>query len=78
MYVAVDYLAEILDVDHTTIRRWVQAAGLNFRSQKRGNGRHMVPVRALLNYLIESEKLPFSHVEKECCDREDYEYPQIV
>lgn len=63
MYMSIEHVAEMLDVSTSTVRRWAHAAGLTAKKRPQGYGGAAIPVRALLNHLALSGKLPFRSIE---------------
>lgn len=76
MFIPIDHIAEMLDVDVTTVWRWARSAGIRPKTRKRGRGGQLIPARALMNYLAKSGKIPFSQIERDSL--EDKSVPQVL
>ncbi len=61
MYIDFQQAAAVLDVHHSTVRRWARKADLNVKADR--GRREKLPFRALLNYLYREEKFPFGKIE---------------
>lgn len=63
MFVNINDAAAILDVNYTTVYRWVKDAKLAVQKEHRNT---KIPFVALLNYLISTRRMPFKndHIEQ--------------